>query len=422
MTTITWPYLFALERLGLALALGLFVGMEREHRGKEAGLRTFAFATLLGAIGILIGREFAVLALALIGVLVILLSISNLQQTGRIELTTSAALIFAGFVGVLVGQGHTIAPTALAVVMAGLLAWKEELAGFTTHLTAVELRAAILLGVLALVVYPALPRGAMGPMDLFNPRATWATVILIAAIGFANYILLKLYGAKGMTIAGFLGGLVNSTVVVAELAQRHRKSGLGLRVQTYRGIVLALAAMSIRNGVLLGFLAPRALVATLPAYILMLLASLGLVTRHKHASSDGPVEINLSSPFSIQSVLKFGLLFLVLQVSGDLAQRFLGEGGFYGVSIIGGAVSSASAVASAGLLGASGSVSLQVAGMGALLASLATILSDLPIIARVANDRPLTNWMAGSVALIMACGIGGAVAGVMLLSTHLAGG
>ena len=44
-----WTYLPTLTRLALALAIGLFVGLEREWRGKEAGLRTFGFAGLLGA-------------------------------------------------------------------------------------------------------------------------------------------------------------------------------------------------------------------------------------------------------------------------------------------------------------------------------------------------------------------------------------
>ena len=36
---VHWPYLPAIERLSLALALGLFVGLERQWRRKEAGLR-----------------------------------------------------------------------------------------------------------------------------------------------------------------------------------------------------------------------------------------------------------------------------------------------------------------------------------------------------------------------------------------------
>ena len=41
-----WPYLLTLMRLGLAVGAGVFVGLEREHRGKT-GARKFAFAALL---------------------------------------------------------------------------------------------------------------------------------------------------------------------------------------------------------------------------------------------------------------------------------------------------------------------------------------------------------------------------------------
>ena len=43
-----WPYTHILMRLALGLALGLLIGLERERRGKEAGLRTFGFIGLLG--------------------------------------------------------------------------------------------------------------------------------------------------------------------------------------------------------------------------------------------------------------------------------------------------------------------------------------------------------------------------------------
>ena len=49
----TRAYLPTLMRLALALALGLFVGLERERRGKEAGLRTFGFAALFGVFAFL---------------------------------------------------------------------------------------------------------------------------------------------------------------------------------------------------------------------------------------------------------------------------------------------------------------------------------------------------------------------------------
>ena len=42
--------------------------------------------------------------------------------------------------------------------------------------------------------------------------------------------------------------------------------------------------------------------------------------------------------FSLQATLKFGLIFLDLQVAGMLAQRALGRYGFYAVSLAGGLI------------------------------------------------------------------------------------
>jgi hypothetical protein len=71
-----------------ALALGLLVGIERERRRKEAGLRTFAFASLLGAMGGLLGDSYALLALALVGVLIVLLNLETIRTGEGSEITT----------------------------------------------------------------------------------------------------------------------------------------------------------------------------------------------------------------------------------------------------------------------------------------------------------------------------------------------
>jgi uncharacterized membrane protein (DUF4010 family) len=46
----------------------------------------------------------------------------------------------------------------------------------------------------------------------------------------------------------------------------------------------------------------------------------------------------MASPFLLALALKYGLMFLALQVAGTLAQRSLGEAGFYAVSVVGGFV------------------------------------------------------------------------------------
>jgi uncharacterized membrane protein (DUF4010 family) len=391
-----FPYWPTLARLILALALGLFVGVERERRRKEAGLRTFAFVSLLGAVGGLAGTPFAELALLLLGVLIVLLNVETIRTGEGAEITTSAALLVTGFVGLLAGQGHVFTPTAVGVITAGLLAWKEPLAGFSVALTEMEFRSAVLLAILTFIVYPVLPSGTVDPWHVIEPRSAWITVILIAGLGFMNYVLLKVYGSRGIELTGFLGGLVNSTVTTTELAQRVRESQGAFAEAAYRGMVLATAAMLARNAVILGVLAPHALYASaVPLGLMFAIAGSVALLSHRRPNSAGRPDVDqeplpsLSSPFSPISAVRFGLVFLFLQVAGNAAQHALGSAGLFAVSAAGGLVSSASAVAAAANLAAVDAASPQVAGIAAIVASLTSACVSLPIVARVGRDRRL---------------------------------
>ena len=408
-----YPFLPTGERLALALGLGLFVGFERERRSKDAGLRTFGFSGLLGGLGGLLGEPYALFTLGLIGLLIVFLNLQALRARQASELTTSAALLVTAFAGVLCGQGHRVTPSALAVVTAALLAWKRPLAGFSQALSETELRSAILLAILTLVIYPALPPGKVDRWDLVEPRAALVIVILIAGIGFTNYVLLRLYGRRGVELAGFLGGLVNSTVTASEMAVRVRETDGGLREVAFLGVMLATIAMLLRNAVLLLLVSPRALLSSGPAFAMMLAAGVLVVLvqrrglRAAEVNADAPA-LRLESPFSIASALRIGLLFLALQVAGTLAQRFLGETGFYAVSLAGGLISSSGAVASAASLAAQGTISPEVAAGGAILATLTSALVSWPIVSRLAHDRWLSRRLAWALGLIALVGLLGA--------------
>jgi uncharacterized membrane protein (DUF4010 family) len=417
----SWPYLPTLARLALALAIGLFIGIERERRRKEAGLRTFAFVAALGAVGGLLGESYSLLALGLVGILVIFLNIETIRTNEGAEITTSAALLVTAFIGLLAGQGHTFTPTALGVATAALLAWKEPLAGFSRMLTEAELRSAILLAILAFVAYPVLPAASIDPWGLIQPRPAWITVLLIAGLGFTNYVLLKLYGARGIELTGFLGGLVNSTVTVTELTQRAQTYGDVLAEATYRSIIFATAAMLVRNAVILGMLAPIVLLASIIPLGLMLLGAVlaGSIypkrQRDKVAADDttqppaSPALAALQSPFSFSAALKFGAIFLAIEVAGTLAQNGLGQFGFYAVSVGGGLVSSASAVASAANLASARTLPAHVAATGAVLASMMSALINLPLVVRLGKDRGLTSRIALALCGIVVLGAVGAI-------------
>jgi uncharacterized membrane protein (DUF4010 family) len=413
-----WPYLPIFERLSLALALGLFVGLERERRGKDAGLRTFGFAALLGALGGVLGESYALLSMVLLGVLIVFLNLQTLRSNQGTELTTSIALLVIGFVGILSGEGHTLTPAAVGVTTAALLAWKEPLAVFSLKLRETEVRSAILLAILAFVIYPALPEGSIDPWGALEPRAAWVTVILIAGIGFINYILWKIYGNRGIELTGFLGGLVNSSVATRELAQRTRETQGQITDVAYRGILLAMAAMVVRNAVLLAILAPYALSSSAVAFGLMFIASIGLAFIHRKPMSSSPTEpdtpaLNITSPFSLISALKFGFLLVVIQVAGVLGQQTLGQLGVYVTSLLGGLFSSSSAVAAAATLASNGTIPSGVAGTCAVIASLTSVVVNLPLVSN-SGDRNLITRLTWAVGIVGVLGGLGAVVQAIL--------
>ena len=405
---VEWPYVQILLRLALSLALGLLIGLERERRGKEAGLRTFGFICLLGALGGSLGDAYGLLILALVGVLAVLLNLHTLRANEGMELTTSAAMLVTCFAGILCGKGHTISPAAVMVIATALLAWKERLADFSMGLTESELRSALLLAILAIVIYPALPIGAVGPWQLIEPRAAWVTVILIAGIGFVNYILWKMYGTRGTELSGFLGVLVNSNFTVIELSSRVREAAGVFVESAYRGILLATTAMLVRNAGLLLVLAPLALVGSFAAFALMLFTSIGLVLwsyqQRRPPPAEPSAQIKLELPFSLPLALKYGVVFLALHVLGNLAQRQFGDVGFYFVSAVGGLMSSASAVAAAATLASQGSLSATVAGTGAVLASFTSIAFSLSFVLRT-HHRGLITRLATAMVCVAVAGL-----------------
>jgi uncharacterized membrane protein (DUF4010 family) len=256
-----------------------------------------------------------------------------------------------------------------------------------------------------------LPDHPVDSWGLIVPRDAWLTVLLIAGIGFANYILWKLFGTRGIEFAGFLGGLVNSTVTVTELSSRVAVVGPGLVGVAYRGILFSTAAMALRNAVVLGLLEPRALVIAGASLGLMLVVSgvLGLLAPRAVVAPSEDQPLDLKSPFSLLSALKFGLIFLALQVFGTVAQGLFGHFGFYAVSLLGGLVSSASAVAAAAALAMGGKISPTVGGMGAVLASLASGGVNIVLVARLSHSQQLTRRVTWATALVLALGLGAAI-------------
>jgi uncharacterized membrane protein (DUF4010 family) len=298
--------------------------------------------------------------------------------------------------------------------MTGLLAWKAEVVKFAGAVTIDEIRGALLLGMIAVVVYPLLPSGTIDPWQLVDLRVAWTVVLVISAIAFANYVLLRIYGTRGIRWTGLLGGLVNSTATVVELAERTRAHPERLSVFALLGMLTANVAMLIRNGLILGIFAPRALTYGSLSVGFMLLASVIAMGRI-HVEDTATTPLHMRSPISVRHALTFGGLFVLIALVSELAHRIFGDTGFLVVSVLGGLVSSASTSAAAGILAARGSLPPDVAGYGVVFASMASLAFHIPMAQMAGRNREVTARLARLSALILMAGVAGLAAQALIL-------
>jgi uncharacterized membrane protein (DUF4010 family) len=384
----------AATMISICLGVGILVGLERAWAHKEVGVRTFAITALLGLLGSLLGTPFALTVIIGILLIVAYINVGSLWVNRSLEITTSVALMVVVLLGVLIGRGYVFVPVASAVIVTMLLAWKTELARFYTALLPEEIRSAVLLGLLGFVIYPILPNRFVDRWQLLNPRQAWVTVIVLASIGFLNYVLLRLYSRRGLYYTAVLGGLVNSTATAAELCGLIDCSEDGSNSRIIGIVLLTRIAMFIRNLAILFLFAPRAVATALWPLLVMIAFSSLIVWLGRERTSSPTEGLKLPLPVSLGHVLRFGSIFLVIQITSSLAERHLGRYGFLMVSFIGGLVSSASTTASAALLAGSGGIAPDIAGIAVVLTSISSALVNLPLVYQQTHQRVLTRRLS----------------------------
>jgi uncharacterized membrane protein (DUF4010 family) len=418
-------------KAAVAIAVGMLVGIEREWSQKDVGVRTFALAALLGTLSALASGTLVIVSAGAVLILVAFLNLGKTHASGKLEATTSIALMLVYVMGVLVGNGHLFTPVAAAILITILLSLKPQLRAFAGDLQPQEIRSALLLALFGFVIWPLLPNRFIDPWSLIDPRQIWIIVIVVACLGFVNYVLLRIYGSKGVYTTAILGGLVNSTATVAELATRLGAEDASPELQSKLApaVLLSSAAMFVRNLVIVAIFAQAAAARAWFPLLLMAAVSCVWLVRPMAASrkaaaedaskpdqplKDAPLP-KLGSPVSLGTVLKFAALFVAIQIAGTLAQRHIGDSGLQIVSAIGGLVSSAGATAAAADLGFHGKAEpLQVA-IAVVLASITSVLIDLPILRRQPGARRVVPSLALATFIQIAAG-----AGALLLEAHLA--
>ena len=389
-------------KVAASACIGMLIGLERSWAHKEAGVRSFAIATLLGTLSWLVSPTLAYVQVGIVLVVLILVNVYAMRNEQPPEITTSLALAAANVLGIVIGMGNFFLAFTSALVVTALLAWKTELITFISKLTVAEIRSTILFGFITGVIYPLLPDRFIDPWQVLNPRSVWLTVVIVSGLSFVNYVLLRQFGTRGIRYSAILGGLVNSAATVALLGQEVRDDATAV-AEAPTDVVLSDLAMILRNCALVViFSFPqgiRASMSTVIVLVPMMLAA-GIVAlfdllggrRSKQKPShhleqeapqqfeqEAPQKRRLESPLELRSVLGFSMLFLSLTVISGLANRLFGTIGFLVIVVVGAVASAASSSVLVGQQLSRGHVAGSPAAIAMFLATLVGLLENVVI-------------------------------------------
>lgn len=326
-------------KLGVALAIGLLVGVERGWRERDepsgsrtAGLRTYGIFGLLGgvfaAVSLALGSSI-VLGAAFLG-FAALFGLFEYRES-RHDKNFSVTGLMAGLgvfgLGALAVVGDYRVAAAGGTALAGILASREMLHSALRRLSWVELRSALVLAAMTVIVLPLLPDRTIDPWGGFNPREVWFFTVLIATISYLGYIAVRILGTtRGLIVSGLAGALVSSTAVTVALARMAKEAE---RPVPLAGAAALAAMVSVlRVTVVVGLIGGPVLLQILPvtataAAVLALVG--GLVLARAKSLPEG--SDMLRNPFELRALLAFAALFAcVSMLNAALSARFGGSG------------------------------------------------------------------------------------------------
>lgn len=326
-----------------SLAVGLLIGLERERNpAAKAGLRTFALTALLGTLMAMLADTLQAPWMLIAAMLIVGAMIIAAYREGEVDedpgTTTQAALVLCFGLGAMIWYGYSTLAVMLAIAATMLLYFKPELQSISKSLSRQDLRSILQFAVLSFIVLPILPDQELGPYDALNPYRIWLIVVLIAGVGLAGYVALRLVGQRyGAPLLGFFGGLVSSTATTLVYA-RHGERSESLRRLAVVVILIANLVVLLRLGVISGAVSPRILPQFLPVLLGGLVLGGGvtfLMWRQMSRGGDLPVP-EISNPTEIRIALGFGLMYAVVLFCATWLAEYVGDRGLYGLALVSG--------------------------------------------------------------------------------------
>jgi uncharacterized membrane protein (DUF4010 family) len=252
-------------------------------------------------------------------------------RDGRIGATSEVAVLLTYVTGLLTLLADIRVAMTLGVLTTILLSEKAALESLVERLDKAEFLAMLRFLLVTFIIYPVLPDQDFTNFHL-NPARIWRMVVLVSALGFAGYFLIKKFGSRvGLWLSGLLGGIVSSTAVsiaTGRIAQAHPERG----TEALQSSLLASGVMYLRVVALLAFF--NVALGRALAWQLGALAALGLLLalsarRRSETAVATPHDqpSMMQNPFEIRPAIVFAALFVMLSILTTYAKANFGNAG-----------------------------------------------------------------------------------------------
>ena len=399
------------RQLGISLALGLLVGLQRERADSRlAGFRTFALVTLLGTICAMLSKSSGgwILAGGFLGItacIVIGNQVRSAAGDPGTGLTSEIAMLLMYSVGASLALLPEIVGVAVGAGVAVLLQFKPELHGIARRLSDGDTKAIMRFVLLAFIVLPVLPDRPYGPFDVLNPHDIWKMVVLIVGISLGGYIVYKFFGEQaGVVVGGILGGTISSTATAVSYARRVKESP-GSELLAALVICIASTIVYIRVLIELSVVAPRFVPVAGPRiavlFFVSVLVCVGLWLKVRGQKSEMPEQEN---PSELKPALVFGLLYAAVLFGVAAAKHYFGNQGLFLLAGISGLTDMDAITLSTGRLVAQGSLEARAGWQMILLAGMSNLLFKGGLVLSLGN-RKLFGYVAVNFGLSILAGV-----------------
>ena len=345
-------FLEVMTSLGVALGLGLLVGLQREYAKRKSqedlfgGARTFALISFVGALATMVSEAagtYLIFTVVAVGI-VVFLAIGYVASTheGHIGMTTEVAALIVFCAGALSAIGELPIAVAIGVLTATVLAIKPFTRQLSASIQTEDVYATLKFAVVAALALPLLPNETYGPSpwNAVSPYKVGLMIVFISGLSFVGYVLIQLVGTeRGIGLTSILGGLVSSIAVTLTLSERSRSNhamsnvlGLGVLLAW----VIMFGRILVEVGVVNLGLLPSVWLPITVGGVIAAAWSGRLYLRASTVEAGRREPDNFTNPFRLVPAIQFGLLYGLVLIGSKGLFDWLGSTGIYAGAIVSG--------------------------------------------------------------------------------------